>query len=645
MSDYEPKCKKTLPIIFDDKMPASNLTPKLVGRVNDNTEDLKNLYEETETIQGDIESLQEDVDDKLDIPETAGTAGQVLTSDGEGGAVWASVGSGEIVVDPTLTVEGAAADAKKTGDEITHLKQDISELRKTAPYPVLYNGFKQIDGNGYYDTDGTIAESSLWSYCLEYIPIVPGETYRGWVLSDYIGGRNVSVAWYTVDKKFISRALSYYAITAPDNAYFCRISIKIASADASSEKGMFVTGSATPQYYVPYSIDMVTPEETALSETIQAVSDSNIPLNGASYDYEDVEITEENGYYSHRGKLETANNWKHAEVNVEGGQVYYFVGSAATAVYALMVFDDYHRIMTVPETLGTAQVAQAVRLPASAKKVIINKNATGIVLKKAVSMSLSSGDDEANILYAKKLYCGGDSITEGANVGSFPNGYKKTYGGYTAVRNSMTYVADGVGGSTMGKCTIDGSVHNNFITSRYQNIPTDADFITLWFGWNDNTYGWQSARDAYCVATYGTYYSALTSAQKDAVDAYKTWREWLAIYAGTKDSTDITTWGGAWNTVLTWLLNNCGTAHIGVVIAYGIQDDFINVLIAICEKYGVSYVKAYDPHEFFSVGHSQGIGTDQATKRKSLYTLDNTHPNELGYEMMSASYEQFLKRL
>ena len=128
MSDYEPKCKKTLPIIFDDRMPVNNLTPKLVNRVNNNTEDLKNLYEETEAIQEDIESLQEDVDEKLNIPETAGTAGQVLTSDGEGGAVWASVGAGEIVVDPTLSVEGAAADAKVTGDEITHLKQDISEL-------------------------------------------------------------------------------------------------------------------------------------------------------------------------------------------------------------------------------------------------------------------------------------------------------------------------------------------------------------------------------------------------------------------------------------------------------------------------------------------------------------------------------------
>lgn len=128
MSDYEPKCKKTVPIIFDDRMPVNNLTPKLVNRVNNNTEDLKNLYEETETMQEDIETLQEDVDEKLDVPETAGTAGQVLTSDGEGGAVWANIEAGEIVVDSTLTIQGAAADAKAVGDQLTLVKQDISEL-------------------------------------------------------------------------------------------------------------------------------------------------------------------------------------------------------------------------------------------------------------------------------------------------------------------------------------------------------------------------------------------------------------------------------------------------------------------------------------------------------------------------------------
>ena len=174
MSDYEPKCKKTLPIIFDDRMPVNNLTPKLVGRVNNNTEDLKNLYEETETMQGDIDSLQEDVDDKLNVPETAGTAGQVLTSDGEGGAVWAEVGTGEIVVDPTLTVEGAAADAKKTGDEITHLKQDIS---KCVAFP-FEKEIAHTDISNYLYSSSTMSASVVSGFCYTIVPVNPGETYN-----------------------------------------------------------------------------------------------------------------------------------------------------------------------------------------------------------------------------------------------------------------------------------------------------------------------------------------------------------------------------------------------------------------------------------------------------------------------------------
>lgn len=94
MSDYTPKSRNTLPIIFDDRMHVNNLIPKIVNRVNDNTEDLANLYEETE-------ALQEDVAGKIDAPAAAGTAGQVLTTDGTGGTAWATVVSGVNVVDIT----------------------------------------------------------------------------------------------------------------------------------------------------------------------------------------------------------------------------------------------------------------------------------------------------------------------------------------------------------------------------------------------------------------------------------------------------------------------------------------------------------------------------------------------------------------
>lgn len=62
------------------------------------------------------------IGEKLDAPETAGTSGQVLVSDGEGGQVWGDIEAGEVVIDNTLSVSGAAADAKKAGDEISDLK-------------------------------------------------------------------------------------------------------------------------------------------------------------------------------------------------------------------------------------------------------------------------------------------------------------------------------------------------------------------------------------------------------------------------------------------------------------------------------------------------------------------------------------------
>ena len=75
-----------------------------------------------------LNQILENGDTKLAAPTTAGTSGQVLTSDGNGGQVWATVGSGSIVVDNTLSVEGAAADAKKAGDEIGDLKSAIGKV-------------------------------------------------------------------------------------------------------------------------------------------------------------------------------------------------------------------------------------------------------------------------------------------------------------------------------------------------------------------------------------------------------------------------------------------------------------------------------------------------------------------------------------
>ena len=73
-------------------------------------------------------ALKNGLSAKLDKPTTAGTSGQVLLSDGNGGQAWGTPGTGTITVDTSLSVAGSAADAAKTGE----LKNAISHIPVTG---------------------------------------------------------------------------------------------------------------------------------------------------------------------------------------------------------------------------------------------------------------------------------------------------------------------------------------------------------------------------------------------------------------------------------------------------------------------------------------------------------------------------------
>ena len=56
--------------------------------------DVQALQATTEAMQGDVDELSIKVNGKLDTPQTAGTSGQVLTSDGQGGQTWQTPSGG-----------------------------------------------------------------------------------------------------------------------------------------------------------------------------------------------------------------------------------------------------------------------------------------------------------------------------------------------------------------------------------------------------------------------------------------------------------------------------------------------------------------------------------------------------------------------
>ena len=97
--------------------------------------------------ESDLSLLQEAIDATSPLP-TGGTVGQVLTKT-ENGSAWSNAGTPTqeqvaeavsdwadehitvetgVVIDQSLTVQGAAADSKKVGDEISDLKSQIDQI-------------------------------------------------------------------------------------------------------------------------------------------------------------------------------------------------------------------------------------------------------------------------------------------------------------------------------------------------------------------------------------------------------------------------------------------------------------------------------------------------------------------------------------
>lgn len=122
--------------------------------VQDAPADAKKVGDELTQIKQDLEIQQSRAETaqalKINKPVTNpnGTNGQILQTDGQGGTVWVNKqtdeqianavtgwlddhvvpGSSTIVVDDSLNIQGAAADAKKTGDEINILKEELLQV-------------------------------------------------------------------------------------------------------------------------------------------------------------------------------------------------------------------------------------------------------------------------------------------------------------------------------------------------------------------------------------------------------------------------------------------------------------------------------------------------------------------------------------
>ncbi len=147
--------------------------------------------------------------------------------------------------------------------------------------------------------------------------------------------------------------------------------------------------------------------------------------------------------------------------------------------------------------------------------------------------------------------------------------------------------------------------------SKYQTIGEDAQYITLKFGINDDH---------------------------------------ANVVIGDIDSTDDSEFCGAWNKVLSWILENRPYAKVGIIVTNGLEHtEYATATIAIAKKYGISYLNEWNDENlpvFFRSGRTD-VASSVIESKNELYKVSDTnwHPNPACHENESTIVEAWLKSL
>lgn len=274
------------------------------------------------------------------------------------------------------------------------------------------------------------------------------------------------------------------------------------------------------------------------------------------------------------------------------------------------ILDDYYLI--------APPYATCLYVNVSAK----NQNIISVTEANSITTETYPTND---LLYGKKYVACGDSFTHGDFTGYTGNQDEiydsnlqmyKTYPYWIGQRNNMTIINAGINGSIMAldktyvenPTQVDINTRNPFSYQRYQQVPSDADYITIMFGLND------------------MFHTNL----------------------GTIDDTTNETFYGAGNVVLEWLMINRPNAKIGIIISnFYLDNNYRQALRELAVKWGIGYLDLYNDTSISKTLSGEGMcETAQAIRNAQYYVSEtNHHPNVKAHIIISHAIEDFLRKL
>lgn len=449
----------------------------------------------------------------------------------------------------------------------------------------------EASSGGFWDSSDVWVEAAeVSAKRTNLIPVVHGDSFS------YVGdgaSRIASVIWFDI----ALNVLTFEQYSVPKG-------VRKIPAPAGAAYGRFYSHAYTSE-----------PSEVVLEV-------GYLPKSGER----EIEIQGKlNGYWSTSGDWVAADGFASKRTNpipVLAGDTFYYTGRGIWATVSVLWYQEDGTILSAQQYAAedSGPVSVTLTPPGGAVFVRFASFNDGPALENVIlAVSFETEDNllkwlqGSNCLWGKKYVACGDSFTAGSFAEQTEENWDeamqvyKTYAWWIADRNRMKLVNEAVSGSTM---------HNNgsedaFCVTRYQQIPEDADYITLCFGLNET----------------------------DAA-------------IGTLEDTTGDTVLGAWNVVLEGLITNHPYAKIGILIPDGWCSEAMRDAIASAATYwGIPYLDLKgDTRVPMMIGgrYSDSAVSEKAvTLRNTAFQMSDTdaHPNVKGHEYRSTVIEHFLRSL
>lgn len=468
----------------------------------------------------------------------------------------------------------------------------------------------------------------------DYIPVEEGETYTFLTAIRCFTSFNSSkqeVTFYNAEDQQYLFYAPPYEFTVPSGVEFIRVSVYSTIPDP-----MIVKGSTTEKNYVPYAkkeeqnIDFSDTGYTTISEVV-AKNLYPIPSNNLV----DPEKIIHNTYlYNEKGSLHALATYMTTDYMPVEAETDYYVN---TRYRKMLYFDEYYS--PIPSTFVDSWTESGViTTPANAGyvRITFTEGLTDLMVIKSDSavsfepyqrqlppnVGLTDKMREeiqgVTVLTGKKLVACGDSFTQYTNA-QFPTGIyagkNKTYPYLIGLRNNMTVENIAVSGSTIA---VNGGTQTQFSDTLYTTIADDADYILIKYGINDSH---------------------------------------LNIPIGTINDNVNTTFYGAWNVVLSYIIANHPLAKIGIIVSNGLDYSasapdgsyYARATKEIAKKYGIPTLNEWDDPNVPLLNRTgrTDVDSDIRTMRNETFRVSptNTHENWQAQEYESTFVENFLKSL